>query len=132
MPSLVARRNCNATISSSPLQGVALNTASSGRDDRAGFVILLQPHLGNSSSRAREFTSNRSDYVRAIVSSTEPLLSALKRPAWSARSATFPSNKPNEPAGSHTSSLRWKAPTPLRFALGAATLSRSRYHGDDF
>jgi len=41
------------------------------------------------------------------------------------RSATFPSNEPNEPAGS-------QAPTALLFALGAATLSLSRYHGDDF
>jgi hypothetical protein len=44
----------------------------------------------------------------------------------------LPLEQADEPAGSHTSSLRWKAPTPLRFAFGAATLSRTRYHGDEF
>jgi hypothetical protein len=37
-----------------PQQDVAVNTASSGHDDRAGSVISLQPRLGNASSQARE------------------------------------------------------------------------------
>ena len=142
MPSLVARRNCNATISSSPLQGVAPKATQLTPVARASSSFL-RPHLGHASSRACESAVSRSDYVRDIVSSTEPLMLArmhkrkfggpnLQRPACSTCSATFPSNKPNEPAGFHTSSPRWKAPTPLRLALGAATLSLSRYHGDDF
>jgi hypothetical protein len=79
MPSFAVRRNCSATISSAPQQDAALNTASSGRDDRPGFVILLQPHLGNSSSRAREFTSNRSGLARAFVPDTVPLVLAHGR-----------------------------------------------------
>jgi hypothetical protein len=73
MPSLVARRNCNATISSSPLQGVS-SEGHSDHANRAGLVFLLRPHLGHASSRACEFAVSRSDYVRDIVSSTEPLM----------------------------------------------------------
>jgi hypothetical protein len=48
------RRNCSAAIPPAPRQDVAVNTASSGHDDRAGFVISLQPHLGDASSPAPE------------------------------------------------------------------------------
>jgi hypothetical protein len=142
MPSLVARRNCNATISSSPLQGVApkgtqltpIARASSSFCDRT----LATPHRGHASSPSPAVTMSGPS-----SQSTEPLMPArmhkrklggpdLQRPAWSTCSATFPSNKLNEPAGFHTSSPRWKAPTPLLLALDAATLSLSRYHGDDF
>jgi hypothetical protein len=54
MPFFTVRRNCSAAIPPAPQQDVAVNTASSGHDDRAGFVISLQPHLGNASSPARE------------------------------------------------------------------------------
>jgi hypothetical protein len=70
MPSFAVRRNCSATVPSAPQQDLTLNTAGSGHDDRVGFVILLQPHLGNSSSRAREFTSYRSGLARAFAPDT--------------------------------------------------------------
>jgi hypothetical protein len=54
MPSFAIRRNCSAAIPSVPQQDAAVNTASSGHDDRAGSVISLQPRLGNASSQARE------------------------------------------------------------------------------
>jgi hypothetical protein len=54
MPSFAVRPNCSAAISSAPQQDIAVNTTSSGHDDRAGLVILLQPRFGNASSRARE------------------------------------------------------------------------------
>jgi hypothetical protein len=54
MPFFTVRRNCSAAIPPAPQQDVAVNTASSGQDDRAGIVISLQPHLGNVSSPARE------------------------------------------------------------------------------
>ena len=134
MPSFAVRRNRSATISSAPQQDVALNMASSGHDDRAGLVILLQPHPGNASSRAREFAVISSELARAVVPSAVPIVFAhvhkpilggldFQRAASSVCTTVFPSNKPNEPTGFHTSSPRWKAPTPLPFALGAATLS---------
>jgi hypothetical protein len=52
--------NCSAANPFAPQQHVALNTASSGHDDPARFVISLQPRLGNASSRAREFAVTRS------------------------------------------------------------------------
>jgi len=76
MPSFAVRRNCSATVPSAPQQDLTLNTAGSGNDDRVGFVILLQPHLGNSSSRAREFTSYRSGLARAFAPDTVPLVFA--------------------------------------------------------
>jgi hypothetical protein len=54
MPSFAVRRNCSAATPSAPQQHVALNTASSGHDDRAGSVLSLQPRLGNASSPARK------------------------------------------------------------------------------
>jgi hypothetical protein len=60
MQSFAVRRNCSATTSFAPQQHVAVNKANSGHDDRAGFVISLQPRLSNASSRAREFSVTRS------------------------------------------------------------------------
>src|SRR6476620_12380785 len=77
MPSFAVRRNCSATVPSAPQQDLTLNTAVSGNDDRVGFVILLQPHLGNSSSRAREFTSYRSGLSRAFAPRHRALVFAL-------------------------------------------------------
>src|SRR6478672_10418271 len=143
MPSFAVRRNCSATISSAPQQDLTLNTAGSGSDDRAGFVILLQPHLGNSSSRAREFTSNRSGLARAFVPDTVPLVFAhghkltlggldFQRVAWSVCTTAFPSDRPKEPTGSPTSSLRWKSSytTALRpWCSDALARVRHRDHG---
>jgi hypothetical protein len=131
MPSFAV---CSATASSARQQDAVVNTASSGHDDRAGLVILLQPHLGSASSRAREFAVTRSDLARAVVPSAVPLVFAqvlkptvggldFQRAASSLCTTVFPSNTPNEPTGFHTSSPRWKAPAPLLFALCAATLS---------
>jgi hypothetical protein len=68
MPSLVARRNCNATISPSPLQGVAPNAAqlvpgSSSHWDRT----LAAPYRGHVSSASPALTRS------------EPLSQALGR-----------------------------------------------------
>jgi hypothetical protein len=132
MPSFAVRRNCSATISSGPLQAIALK-AGPTRDDRVGLVVLLQLQLGNDSLRACKFAITRCDLVSAVVSSTVPQVPArmhkklgdpdLRRPAWRPCKTTFPSNKPNEPTGFHTFSPRWKATTPPLFALRAATLS---------
>ncbi len=132
MPSFAVRRNCSATISSGPLQAIALK-AGPTRDDRVGLVVLLQLQLGNDSLRACKFAITRCDLVSAVVSSTVSHVPArmhtklgdpdLQRPAWRPCKTTFPSNRPNEPTGFHTFSPRWKATTPPLFALGAATLS---------
>ena len=53
MPFFAVRRNCSAAIPPAPQQDVAVNTASSGDDDSAGFVISWQAHLGNASSPVR-------------------------------------------------------------------------------
>src|SRR5260370_7835698 len=108
MPSFAVRRNRSATNSSAPQQDVALNMASSRHDDRAGLVILLQPHPGNASSRAREFAVTSSDLARAVVPSAVPIVFAhvhkpilggldFQSPASTLSPPVFPSNNPNKP-----------------------------------
>ncbi len=132
MPSFAVRRNCSATISSGPLQAVALK-ASPTRDDRVGLVVLLQLQLGNDSLRAL------SSPLPAVTWSAP----SFRAPCRTCRRACTrslgtricegrhggPARRPS-PRTSRMSLLdfvhfspRWKATKPPLFALGAATLS---------
>jgi hypothetical protein len=129
MPSPVARRNCNATISPSPLQGVAPNATQLARGSSSHWDrTLAAPYRGHASSASPALTrseplSQAQGRSRRRGCTYKSLAARTSNGRHGVpRSANLPSNKPNEPAGLHTSSPRWKAPTPLLFALGAAML----------